>query len=136
MDSPCSSLHSSLPCQHLLSEPSLSDRALQTMSQTTPYENVPARERSKNQLEKGAKIMGSQLNRGPQRHRGFICSTQAHISYKRQEIKPLTPKAHNPKLRKSPVQEHAREARGLANVQSTKPDIFLYWSEGRTKNIC
>lgn len=32
-----SSLYSSFPCQHLQPEPSLSDRALQTMSQTTPY---------------------------------------------------------------------------------------------------
>lgn len=88
-------------CQHLLYEPSLSDRALQTMSQTTPYENALARRRSKNQLGKEARILSSQVNEAPQRHRGFVCSTQAHNAYTRQKIKALPPNAHNLKLQES-----------------------------------
>ena len=76
--------------------------APQTVLQATLYENALAGQRSKNQLGKGARILGSQLNRTPQKHRSVVCSTSL-ITYVKQEIKTLLPKVNNLKLRKSPA---------------------------------
>lgn len=91
---PPPSTHPPLP--ETLPKPSLSDRPCYKL----PRMKMPWPVWSKHQLGKGARILDGQLNRAPRRHRGFICSTQAHNSYKRWQITPF-PKVHNLKLLES-----------------------------------